>query len=153
MNPWHVTTDPLSLRRLGKSGEELSELQKVLSRVVIQGIDGIDPSTGEDNRRSMTKEIGDVEAQLELLKQHYNLDRNAIFERINEKTKQMHEWEEALKKDAAPRIRKFTRFSTNWEPMTDSRVYYGWEEGAIGSVQLTSAEVEHYRKHFDIYSV
>lgn len=100
MNPWHVTTDKLQLRRLGKSQEELGELQTVLARCIIQGIDEHDPATGISNRERLWKEIADVQAQLGLLVRQYELPRDKISTRISEKTLQMAEWEKVLR-DAA----------------------------------------------------
>jgi hypothetical protein len=51
LSKWVPTTDPMTLRRMGKLTEELGELQSVAARVVIQGIDETDPSSGKVNRR------------------------------------------------------------------------------------------------------
>ena len=100
MSPWKVTTNALELRRLGKTQEELGELQAVLARCVIQGIDEHDPATGIANRERLWKEIADVQAQLALLTYQYALPRDKIHARISEKTVQMAEWEQVLR-DAA----------------------------------------------------
>lgn len=96
MSPWLVTTDPKQLRRLGKTAEELAELQKVIARVQIQGIDGVDPDSCVSNREAMQKEVADVAAQVELLIRHYNLDRTAMVARSTQKMQQMVEWEQVL---------------------------------------------------------
>lgn len=96
MSPWQVTTDPKQLRRLGKTAEELAELQKVIARVQIQGIDGVDPDSGVSNREAMQKEVADVAAQVELLIHHYSLDRTAMLDRSKQKMLQMAEWEQVL---------------------------------------------------------
>ena len=49
MNKWIPESDPMVLRRVGKTGEECAELSKVCSRITIQGLDGVDPATGESN--------------------------------------------------------------------------------------------------------
>ena len=96
MSPWQVTTDPKQLRRLGKTAEELAELQKVIARVQIQGIDGVDPGSGISNREALQKEVADVAAQVELLIRHYNLDRTAMIAISTQKMQQMVEWEQVL---------------------------------------------------------
>lgn len=97
MSPWHVTTDPLTLRRMGKLGEELGELQSVASRVIIQGIDEIDPSSGKPNRRRLEEEIADVRAQIRSTVLACGLDQDFIARRADEKMRQMAEWEQVLR--------------------------------------------------------
>ncbi len=93
MNPWHVTTDPKSLRRLGKTIEEMGELIAVLGRVIIQGIDEVDPSSGDTNRLRLQKESADVSAQLRLNMDAFDQDLDMMFTRSREKERQMGEWE------------------------------------------------------------
>lgn len=100
MNPWHVETDKLRLRRLGKLGEELGELQAVVSRCIIQGIDAFDPATNLPNRERLWKEMADVYAQLDCCVADLMLDRAKITDRRNEKCLQMAEWEKVLRKEA-----------------------------------------------------
>lgn len=90
---WIPETDLLALRRLGKSVEELGELIAVLGRSICQGIDGIDPSTGESNIDRMTKESADVMAQLLCNFQAFGLNRMLIDQRIADKSEKMAEWE------------------------------------------------------------
>lgn len=107
MNPWKVTTNALELRRLGKAQEELGELQAVLARCIIQGIDEHDPATGISNRERLWKEIADVQAQLGLVVSHYGLPQKQINERGAAKVLQMWEWEKVLR-DAAKTTDDFT---------------------------------------------
>lgn len=93
MNPWQVTTDEAALRRLGKTAEELSELQAVLARIIIQGVDEIDPSSGKTNRTRMEEETADAFAQLSLLVEFYKMDSERLYARIEKKALQMREWE------------------------------------------------------------
>lgn len=97
MSPWKVTTDPLTLRRMGKLGEEAGELLAVTNRVVIQGIDEVDPSSGKTNRQRLTDEVADVIAQCETTIRDLGLDQNYIAERVLKKCMQMFEWEAVLK--------------------------------------------------------
>lgn len=93
MNPWFPTTDPASLRRLGKLSEELAELQAVVARIIIQGIDGTDPASGQTNRQRLQNEIADVYAQLSLAVMMFKFDTFMIDMRSKEKIRQMAEWE------------------------------------------------------------
>jgi NTP pyrophosphatase (non-canonical NTP hydrolase) len=87
------TTDLLMLRRMGKFLEELGELQAVAARVIIQGIDEVDPGSGVVNRERLEKEIADVMAQCLTTIDTLSLDEDAIHVRVNEKMRQKAEWE------------------------------------------------------------
>ncbi len=93
MSPWIVTTDPKSLRRLGKTIEEMGELIAVLGRVIIQGIDEVDPSSGDTNRLRLRKEMADVLAQVELTGNWFGISGELVGDRMTEKLRQMAEWE------------------------------------------------------------
>lgn len=93
LSKWVPETNPMILRRVGKTGEECAELSKVCSRITIQGIDGVDPATGVSNREALTKEIADVIAQCDVTAQALGLDIDAIDDRSVEKKRQMREWE------------------------------------------------------------
>lgn len=93
MNPWMPERDPFVLRRVGKTGEEVSELAKVCFRIVIQGINGIDPATHETNIQEMVKEMADVMAQIELNIEAWDLDVLFMSKRIQRKKELMAEWE------------------------------------------------------------
>jgi NTP pyrophosphatase (non-canonical NTP hydrolase) len=93
MNKWEVTTDPLTLRRLGKLGEELGELANVASRCIIQGIDATDPGTGKVNRQRLLDELADVAAQIDCTVATFALDAAYFGKRRTTKREQMAEWE------------------------------------------------------------
>lgn len=93
MNPWTPTTDLHMLRRMGKLQEELGELQAVAARCIIQGIDEIDPHSGEINRQRLLEEMADVSAQIGCCVRELSLDMHEYVIRIEEKTAQMAEWE------------------------------------------------------------
>lgn len=93
MSPWEPTTDKRELRRLGKSVEELGELVAVLGRTICQGLDGVDPASGEDNLTRMTKESADVIAQIKCNVDAFRLDNDAIMARADQKVGLMAEWE------------------------------------------------------------
>ncbi len=93
MSPWAPTTNLKELRRLGKTLEELGELVAVLGRTVCQGLDGIDPASGESNIERMTKESADVIAQIACNVDAFRLDHSTIMDRAEQKQGQMAEWE------------------------------------------------------------
>ena len=86
----------MRLRRLGKLGEELGELQAVASRCIIQRIEQIDPSSGKVNRQRFEDEIADVLAQVALTIRVFDLDYGYILLRQVEKERQMKEWEDLM---------------------------------------------------------
>jgi NTP pyrophosphatase (non-canonical NTP hydrolase) len=93
MSMWIPETNQKVLRRVGKTGEECAELSKVCSRITIQGLDGVDPATGESNRRALAKEVADVMAQCLETIDALDLPLGFIEERAAIKRKQMAEWE------------------------------------------------------------
>ncbi|MCB2071195.1 MAG: hypothetical protein KDF67_17050 [Ottowia sp.] len=98
---WIPESDPMVLRRVGKTGEECAELAKVCSRITIQGLDGVDPVTGISNREALAKEIADVIAQCDVTVQALGLDMDAIDARSVDKKRQMREWEAMFAPSAA----------------------------------------------------
>ncbi len=101
MSKWIPESDPMVLRRVGKTGEECAELAKICSRITIQGLDGVDPATGESNREALAKEIADVWAQCQVTIAAFGLDTVAIMKRTHEKRDQMAEWEAMFAPSAA----------------------------------------------------
>ena len=100
LSKWIPESDPMILRRVGKTSEEASELVKVCSRITIQGMAGVDPATGVPNREALTKEIADVMAQCDVCIDALGLDYDAIRRRMRDKVEQMREWEAMF--DQAP---------------------------------------------------
>lgn len=96
MSPWQVTTDPKLLRRMGKTIEEAGELVNVAGRVIIQGIDEIDPGTGKSNRARLLDELADMQAQIDCTCQllfSSNEDSLYFHERLRRKKANMADWE------------------------------------------------------------
>ena len=91
-NPWQPEADALTLAYIGKLGEELNECGAAIFRCVIQGVNAAEPSTGELNRDWLAKEIADVQANLALVIDHLNLDREAIEKRRLFKTAYLLKW-------------------------------------------------------------
>lgn len=100
LTKWIPESDPMVLRRVGKTGEECAELSKVCSRITIHGLNGVDPATGESNRAALAKEVADVVAQCYTTINALGLDAHAIRARVVEKQRQMAEWE-AMFRDPA----------------------------------------------------
>lgn len=91
-NPWHPITDAVDLKHLGKLGEECNELGSAVSRCIIQGVNEAEPVTGKVNREWLEDEIADVEANLELVKRRFNLDRDRIHRRRVKKMLFLGKW-------------------------------------------------------------
>lgn len=99
LSKWIPESDPMVLRRVGKTGEECAELAKVCSRITIQGLDGVDPASGESNREALAKEVADVQAQCEVTIRALGLPREFIEARVEIKVQQMAEWEAMFSPD------------------------------------------------------
>lgn len=107
INKWTPTTDLLTLRRMGKLGEELGEAQTVAARVIIQGIDEVDPGSGKANRQRLMDELADVQAQIGCTVLAFDLDQDYMARRTAEKMRQMAEWEALFSAPAAPNTVNF----------------------------------------------
>lgn len=92
---WTELASPHGRRRIGKTLEEVNELGAVLARILIQGIDAVDPASGHTNRHRLMQEVADVKAQLILTEQMFlGMSRGQIEARAALKIRQMGEWEE-----------------------------------------------------------
>ena len=78
---WHPTTNPVDLAVIGKMGEELNECGIVSCRIVIQGVSGVNPSTGQPNLEWLKDEVADVQAMLDHTIRHFKLDEKELTER------------------------------------------------------------------------
>ena len=85
ISEWQPITNKHDLAVLGKLGEEASELCSAICRCIIQGMDGLEPTTGKPNRQWLEEEIADVMALVTLAIQEFNLDSAAISERCSRK--------------------------------------------------------------------
>lgn len=99
---WTPITNPMHLRRLGKTAEEASELTFICNRSILQGLDSENPKTGVKNRRALEQEIADVLCQLRFTSARLNLDSAYIEKRAEEKQRDMEEWE-AMFEDEEPK--------------------------------------------------
>lgn len=112
INAWAAESNALFVRRLGKTGEECGELSAVVTRCIIQGVDGVDPSSGKTNRERLFDELADVQAQIDCCVETFAIDIFAFESRVLFKRERMGEWESLLAqshadsaaKDGAPVI-------------------------------------------------
>lgn len=95
--PWKPETDPVSIRRIGKLGEESTELSKVCFRALLQGLEGLEPSSSKSNRIAMIEEIADTLANIDLAMEHFNLDAEAIYARRQKKKTEQRTWQRDIR--------------------------------------------------------
>lgn len=114
ISAWHVETDKLRLRKLGKALEELSELSNVLARCIIQGVDEIDPSSGKVNRKRMQDEVADVFTQLAGLIDTFELDHAELIARSKYKKDSMDTWERLIAEEEEDGIGTAVRPQDGW---------------------------------------
>jgi hypothetical protein len=92
LNPWSPLTDPVQLKVIGKALEETNELGNALARVLIQGIDECEPTTGKPNREWLEDEGADVMATLGLVIERFGLDYNRMMQRSLDKAERLQTW-------------------------------------------------------------
>ena len=97
-NPWNPITKPIDLKHLGKLLEELGEATSAASRCLIQGIYEREPVTGKVNKEWLEDELADVMANVELVMDHFDLDKWRMLARLQKKKKHLAEWHGMLKK-------------------------------------------------------
>lgn len=95
-SPWQPEQDRRKLAVYGKAIEEGGEFTTILGRIIIQGIDGLDPATQKPNRKALSEEIGDILAQCQRLIADEQLDQEVILSRAERKFVFMHKWLETL---------------------------------------------------------
>lgn len=92
VSTWIPETDKQILAAIAKLGEECSELTKVCFRVVMQGINGVDPKTGESNMLSLRKELADVKALSTVVQEFFDLNESEFESRVEEKIAHKKAW-------------------------------------------------------------
>ena len=85
-------TDPLGIKVVGKLGEELGELQAAAMRCLIQGIKEKEPVTGKPNKQWLEEEVADVLANLEMLREYFDLSVSSIVARRERKIQHLRAW-------------------------------------------------------------
>lgn len=96
VSTWMPLTDPVDLAHIGKLAEECAELSKICARIIIQGLDGVDPETGVPNMEALGKEIADVTAMQGLCIERYQFDIGLITSRALRKQQHKRAWHKAL---------------------------------------------------------
>lgn len=96
VNPWVPMSNPLDVKHLGKLSEELNECGAAVARCVIQGISESEPVTHKPNREWLEDEMADVLANIELVTDHFGLDRVRMFERRKRKMENLRRWHAML---------------------------------------------------------
>jgi len=94
---WIPITDPITLAHLGKLGEELGECSAIVSRCIIQGMDGVDPSSGKINRDALRDELADVNAMTRLASELFALPLDTMQTRVQRKMKMKRTWHDMLR--------------------------------------------------------
>lgn len=97
VSSWEPMQKSSDLAAIGKLGEECGELSTIISRCIIQGIDGLDPDTGKPNREALQDEIADVIALGYLNIRHFGLDIISLSVRVDKKQKMKQAWVDKLK--------------------------------------------------------
>lgn len=90
--PWHPMSIAGDVKHIGKLGEESAELAQVACRCIIQGLYEVNPDDGMKNIDWLANEIADVEANIELVKQRFDLNRDTIRKRKFEKINKLAGW-------------------------------------------------------------
>ena len=90
--PWHPIQDAVDLKHLGKLAEELGEGVQAVGRCIIQGMDEFNEKEGKPNRQCLEDEIADIEANIELVKERFGLDRQRMFNRAEDKKPKLRAW-------------------------------------------------------------
>ncbi len=101
LNPWRPMSKAIDLKHLGKLAEEASELGSAIARCIIQGIEESEPVTGKPNRQWLEDEIADVLANIELVRDHFGLNKERIATRKERKRDHLKGWHSMLEGDEA----------------------------------------------------
>lgn len=89
---WIPTSNPIDLAHIGKLGEEAAELARICHRIIIQGVDGVDPGNQLTNRIELQNEIADVYAMAGLCIARFKLNVDQIELRERRKRAMKRAW-------------------------------------------------------------
>jgi hypothetical protein len=96
---WQPIIDKVQLALLGKLGEEAAELgveccklNSIISRCIIQGLDGENPATKQLNQEALEEEIADVRALMISISVRLNLSEEKMNQRMQKKIKFKAPW-------------------------------------------------------------
>lgn len=101
IQPWKPIIDQIVLKHLGKLAEETGELSSAVARCIIQGLDGLEPTSGKINRRWLEEEIADVLACVDVTRDYLKLDDEFIERRVEEKKRKFASWHDMAETDTS----------------------------------------------------
>lgn len=90
IQPWEGEPSKAVRLSTGKLAEEANELAGICARIAIQGLAGIDPSSGKPNRQALAEEMADVMAALLFV--HVHTGCGAAEDRIERKLNGYRRW-------------------------------------------------------------
>lgn len=96
LNPWQPITNKLELALLGKLIEELNEAGKAAARCIIQGLDGFEPTTYENNTNALLKELADVHACSQMIGNYVKANADRLNQRTEDKINYLSRWHKLL---------------------------------------------------------
>lgn len=99
LNPWRPMSKPIDQKHIGKLIEELGEATSAAARCLIQGIDEKEPITHKLNRDWLSEELADVLANIDLVVEHFGLDRTRMAVRVDRKKTHLRGWHSMLEGD------------------------------------------------------
>lgn len=91
-SPWQPITNPRQIKIIGKCIEELNEMSSALARVLIQGIDEVEPVTGKPNRQWLEEEYADMMVTTAFVFEEFGLSYDHIANRALKKTEYLTPW-------------------------------------------------------------
>ena len=78
MSEHYNQLNPGQAERLAILLEELGEAQQAIGKILRHGLDGRHPKGGATNRQSLERELGDIQAAIDMLHAANDLDRWAV---------------------------------------------------------------------------
>ena len=98
ISPWMKEEDPLVVAVVGKLGEELSECAAACFRILIQGLNEVEPVTGKPNRQWLSEELADVAATMIRASDKLLLDEAFMSDRAARKSLGFERWDAMILK-------------------------------------------------------
>jgi hypothetical protein len=97
ITPWQPEQNRFRLAVLGKLAEESGELSARAARCIIHGLDERDPDTGRLNRDELAREVADMLACLEILRETLSVVPNDA--RIASKANGFRHWHSLIEQE------------------------------------------------------
>ncbi len=96
LSPWQPMSKPIDIKHMSKLIEEFGEACAIVGRCMAQGIDECDPDTGQVNSKDLQDELADVQANIDLVVEHFRLDSDYMNTRKETKKSRLKKWHSAL---------------------------------------------------------